>query len=1048
MKVNFKKVLKRTFIGIGIFLVLLLGAIVAIPYFFKDELVAFTKNRINENINAKVDFKDVALSLFWTFPNFGLTLKDLSVEGKDEFAGLKLADIKGLTMELDFWSVYNMASQPIQINSFELEEPSIYVKVLPDGKANYNITKPSEEKSSGGEFKMKLSEYAIKNGHIVYDDQAQKVFVELKGLNHSGSGDFNNTIYDIDTETEATNFTVYYGSIPYINNTTLGADITVNADMGKSKFTMKENSVRLNDLTLNFDGYVAMPENGMDMDMKFNAPKATFASVLSMIPAAYTKDFSSVKTNGTASLNGFVKGQMTETVLPAFALNLNVDKAYFKYPTLPMAVEDINAKINVSSPQSSSMDDLVVDISKFHIKLGKNPFDATLNVRTPISDPQIKSKVDGIINLEDLAKAYPLDGVKALSGIIKAKLDLDTRMSYVEKEEYAKVNLKGDLDITNMNYQGVGMPKVLIKNLKTEFTPNSVNLYNFDANLGKSDMKASGKLDNILTYFSRDKVMKGNLTVRSNYFDANEWMGGDESSSKTTATDSKMAQQKAAANKVEENSADTPFDKFDFTGDLEINKLLYGSYELNLFKAKGHFTPEKLDLERFETKIGASDIAFSGKLENWWDYLYKNQTITGDIKVNSKLMDLNQFMTAEADPKQAKPATTTQPSEATEPILVPKNMKIDIDGNFDKLIYTTYELTNLNGHIKVADQKASLVGMKANTMGGAVGLNGFYETTDSQKPKFKIDFDLRKFGFKDIAAKVASVKAFAPIMEQIDGFFNSSFGAEGFLKPDLMPELNSLTANGLLETMNASMKGINFKPLQGLSSQLGLKDLENFNLENTKNFFEIKNGMFEWKPTSLKIGKDISLVAEGKHGLASDMDYKLAFEVPREKLNKNAAGAAANNLLGQLTSQMSAKGLNVSPGDFIKFDVLVSGTMKDPKFKVKFLDLGKTASNIGDAIKQKAEEEANRLKKEAEDRLRSEADKLKTEAEAKVKAEADRLKKEAEDRLKAEADRLKKEAEEKLKGQVGDKAKEEIDKLKDKAGDIFKNNPFGGKKKN
>ena len=55
-----------------------------------------------------------------------------------------------------------------------------------------------------------------------------------------------------------------------------------------------------------------------------------------------------------------------------------------------------------------------------------------------------------------------------------------------------------------------------------DFTPNNVVLKEFDLKIGKSDIQASGTLDNILTYFSRDKIMRGNLVVNSTLLDLNE----------------------------------------------------------------------------------------------------------------------------------------------------------------------------------------------------------------------------------------------------------------------------------------------------------------------------------------------------------------------------------------------------------------------------------------------------------------------------------------------------------------------------------------------
>jgi uncharacterized protein involved in outer membrane biogenesis len=49
-------------------IVLLLGALIAAPFLFKDKIVALVKEQANENINAKVNFdNDIELSLIKNF---------------------------------------------------------------------------------------------------------------------------------------------------------------------------------------------------------------------------------------------------------------------------------------------------------------------------------------------------------------------------------------------------------------------------------------------------------------------------------------------------------------------------------------------------------------------------------------------------------------------------------------------------------------------------------------------------------------------------------------------------------------------------------------------------------------------------------------------------------------------------------------------------------------------------------------------------------------------------------------------------------------------
>ena len=76
-----KKVLKYT--GIG--LLALLALAFFLPILFKGKIIKIVKAEINKNIEAKVDFRDVSLSLFRHFPKLSIGLETISVVGVKEF---------------------------------------------------------------------------------------------------------------------------------------------------------------------------------------------------------------------------------------------------------------------------------------------------------------------------------------------------------------------------------------------------------------------------------------------------------------------------------------------------------------------------------------------------------------------------------------------------------------------------------------------------------------------------------------------------------------------------------------------------------------------------------------------------------------------------------------------------------------------------------------------------------------------------------------------------------------------------------------------------
>ncbi|MFT5231885.1 MAG: hypothetical protein ACI97R_001961, partial [Candidatus Azotimanducaceae bacterium] len=92
--------MKKVFKIIGIFLLLIVIALIAAPFLFKDSIEKIVKKTINENLNATVEWESLDLSLFSSFPDATLTINNFSVMNNAPFKGDTLASGKILTLDM------------------------------------------------------------------------------------------------------------------------------------------------------------------------------------------------------------------------------------------------------------------------------------------------------------------------------------------------------------------------------------------------------------------------------------------------------------------------------------------------------------------------------------------------------------------------------------------------------------------------------------------------------------------------------------------------------------------------------------------------------------------------------------------------------------------------------------------------------------------------------------------------------------------------------------------------------------------------------------
>ena len=858
-----KSLVKRILKWTGITLLALIILIVIAPFIFKDKIVQIVKDEANKNLNAKVDFGDFDLSLFSSFPDFRFSINKVKVVGVDSFALDTLAYIGNLSLDINLKSV--LSGDKYQINSIIIDKARILGKVLRSGKANWDIAKPSadttkEAPSEPAKFNLQLKQFKISDTRIVYDDQQGGMFAKLENFNYELNGDFTQDVFDMGNKLDIERTTFAMSGVNYLTNTHVKADMELNMDMPNMKFTFKENEFSLNDLTLNWNGWLAMPKEDINMDISFKAKQTEFKSVLSLIPSVYSKDFASIKTEGKLALNGMAKGTYNDKQYPAFNLELLVNNAMFKYPSLPKSVHNIDIDVKVKNP-TGVLDETTIDVNKFHIEMGGNPINLWAHVKTPISDPDIQAEVKAHIILASVKEFIPMENGDEMNGEIKADVAMAGRMSAIEKQQYENFKASGSIEILKMNYKTTTLPyEVLLNSMKLNFTTENVELASFDAKMGNSDIQANGKIENFLQYVFKDDLIKGTFSVTGSLIDLNQLMAS--SSTETTAA-----------------------------------------------------TPT----------AAATSTAASGVVE------------------------------------------------------VPGNIDFNMNAKFGKILYTNLIIENLSGNIVVRDKKVDMTHLKMNMLGGGIDLSGHYETVDPKRPTALFNMDLTNFDIQTTFNAFNSVQKLAPIGKFAKGNFSAHI--EDFktaFNDKMEPDLNTAACVGILRTNKVSVGG--YEPFNKLGDALKIQELKNLEFQNMDISFKMANGRVETSPFDVKVNQ-INTNISGSTGLDQTIDYKWKMDIPRAMFGKEANSA----LEGLLAQGNQAAGTNIKMSDKIKVTINFGGTVTNPKIKTGMKDDNKSTTEavkeqVVNTVVDKANEEAQKILADAQ----AQVDKIKAETQVQV----------------------------------------------------------------
>ena len=405
-------------------------------------------------------------------------------------------------------------------------------------------------------------------------------------------------------------------------------------------------------------------------------------------------------------------------------------------------------------------------------------------------------------------------------------------------------------------------------------------------------------------------------------------------------------------------------------------------------EATVELSPERAELHSFSARLGSSDLQATGQLDNVLGFMLDTQPLRGSGTFTSRSFVLDEWKS----------------DDDLSAIAVPSMLDLTLEGTVDQLVYGALRMADARGTLYVRDQRLTLEGFSLRTLGGRIGMNGHYETTDPARPAFAMDMTIDSLDVASASEAFLTVQSFAPIARYAQGTFSADLDVSGVFDTDMTPMLDALDGNGSLLTSRIAIEG--FPLLDRLSETLRLSSLATPTVSAIRSSLRIENGRMYVEPFQTTLA-GLSMGVSGSNGIDQTLDYTLGLALPRGVL-----GDAAEGLMQDLAARAGQAGLNLGANDSLRVRVGVTGTVSDPALDV---GLGDPVASVRDlaqdaaeaAVQEQIDEAQRRLEAEGEEarqRAQERADSIVAEAERRAEAirvEARRLA----DEVRAEGDR-------------------------------------------
>lgn len=511
------------------FVVLALGAVLAAPALLRGPVLDAVRAAADERLTVDVSLGGAKLSLFKSFPDLTVVIDDVVATGRDGFAGVVLADVEQLRATVDLSSV--LGSAPIEIHEIALIHPKVDLRKGAEA-ANWQVLAGS---GGGGDnppsdVRLRLQELRIDGAELRYADGPGDLFVVLSGIDHVSSGDLSLQAFLLKTKTTIASASVGGAARRILDRARLAVAMDFDVDQSAGRLTIRDNAVRLNELTFAVTGTVDRKGDDSILDLAFDAQAPSLAQLVALIPGLAEGALKDMRSDGVLALRGTAKGAAGKGQLPPFDVALTVRDGSWSKADVPAAITGIDLQARVSN-EGPTIDTAVIDVPSLRADLAGNPIQAALKVSRPTTSLDTDLVARGLVDLDALAPLVPLAQASQLRGRLDLEVDFRGSARRLADGSYRDADATGRVGLADVQFQKAGAPEpVRISEALLTLTPQTVEVAGLALTVGATDLAGSGRLDNLLGYLLGGEELSGQLQTQSRKLDVNGLLaafGGD-----------------------------------------------------------------------------------------------------------------------------------------------------------------------------------------------------------------------------------------------------------------------------------------------------------------------------------------------------------------------------------------------------------------------------------------------------------------------------------------------------------------------------------------
>lgn len=807
-----KKTLKISGITLGTVLLVLLVAIAFVINFIvtPKKLTPVVLDAANQTLNAHLDMESVELTFFSTFPQFGLKVKNGSLVSKalNDSSWCKtdsLLSFKECVLTVN--PIAYLTENRIVVHNLSLEEVAVYAYRNKTGKANWEVTRASADTASTDfNSEIDIRNIELKHANLVFDDRNTDIYSRIDDANLKLRLSLTKGISTLGLKFDNKNILFWQQGELLVNKiaTSLRTDIMV--DRQTAVWKLKDTELDVNGIRLDVNGAfrrdTVAKTIGMDLEYGLHAP--SMETVLRMIPKSYVKD-SKVSAKDEVTVSGRVRGVYGDKKLPAVSLKIGIKEASAQYKGLPYGIDevtaDFDAYVDLMRHQPSYL-----NLKIFHFKGAHTEVLADAKVDDLLDDPLITFHTKSTVDLDALAKTFPLQESVTITGKLDADMGMKCRLSALKKQDIGRMKLGGKLELKDFELKDTAKDFDFLGNATFRFRDNetlqaqmdvrklvlrsrflSSDIERLVANVSSTNPQDTNRIVSLQCDMEVSKLrasMGDSIKLYSARAKAQAALGPQEVDVTKPAIDFSLRADSlffsAAGTRMAMNVAGIKMkaDKLNDSlwmpkGIVGFNRLRFRTPEFGLpirmSKTAVTVDGPKITLKNASVRIGRSNMTATGDMMGVYRAMTKGEKLTAHLSLTSDLIDCNQLINSLSFPEDTTEVLTDSVPSEMKLFVIPRNIDFELQTDLKKVIFEKMLFENVHGAVDIKNQAIHLEDLSMRALDADMKAVMVYKAGSPRGGYAGFDFKIRNINIAKLVDFVPALDTIVPMLRSFKG---------------------------------------------------------------------------------------------------------------------------------------------------------------------------------------------------------------------------------------------------------------------------------------